>query len=898
VSNTPLGAVLRHIRKLGAAVPADERTDEQLLRAFADHREERAFTALVRRHGPLVLGVCRSALRHTQDAEDVFQATFLILARKAGSVRKGEALASFLHGVAHRLALHVRRSAARRRAHESRVKTMPRGTPCEDLSWREAEALLQEEVGRLPRKYRDVFVLCCLGDVRRADAARELGLREGTVSSRLAHARQLLRERLTRRGVSLAGACALLALSRSTAAALPARLMRATVESVLAEAAGGAVSACAASARVIALVEEVGRTMCLSKPKVALSFLLAGSLLTGLGALIHQARAQHSEAPPWTAAEPPRAAALVHLAPAQHSQAPSRTAAEPRAARQGDREGVVQPREGAARDEAAQDITVNGRVLNPEGKPFQGARLYWGHYGPADEVTVTERARSDADGRFQFSFPRSRLSKAHPDPRTGRTFGAFTFERYEPSAWPAIVDEVNPSFTPVGQVMAVAEGFGCDWARIDPEAGSAELTLRLVKDVPVSGRILDQEGRPVVGAKVHLVSVQGYPGEDPKDALAALPKAEWFPSGAKRWSGPLPGQARVVNIGEDGRFRMSGLGGNRFVTLRAEGPGIASGRIHVLTRAGDEVKGPQYTVYGANFRYLADTARPIRGVVTDKETGKPLAGAAVRVQPHGTFLVPGSGVWMLTARTDQEGRYEVLGCAKAPSYDVVVQPADSGPHFDVLLAATDTPGVGPLTVDVKVPRGIPARGKVRDGRTGKPIAGARVHYFALHPNAATRIFNDYTDWDAKAVTGADGSFAVPVLPGPGLLIAAAPDATMRAPSAAYVPGRLTDKEWDDFMAKHKMPPGEATKNKHKGIEWVWIDNKPNADNILVLNVFDSLALLHPDENDKELKQDLVMRPNEGKEKRKIPNLGNGKMPEMPKKDSEKPKDEPKKDLQP
>jgi RNA polymerase sigma factor (sigma-70 family) len=638
VSNTQLGAVLRQIRRLGAVSVPDERTGEQLVRAFADHREERAFTALVRRHGPLVLGVCRSVLWHAQDAEDVFQATFLVLARKAASVRKGEAVAGFLHGVAHRLALQLKRSAARRRAHEPRVKTMPRPSPCDELTWREAETLLHEEVGRLPRNYRDVFVLCCLGEVRRADAARELGLREGTVSSRLAHARKLLQERLTRRGVSLAGACSLLVLSRSTAAAIPARLMKATVESALADAAGGA-AAGAVPAQVVTLVEGMGQTMCMSKLKIVLSFLLAGSLITGLGALVRQASAQHAEAPPKVATEPHRAA------------------------REGDRKGGVRPRAEGARDEEAPTVMVKGRVLNPEGKPFQGARLYLGHYGPTDEVAVSERAKSDADGRFEFRFPKSQLSKAHPEPRIGQTFGAFTFERYEP--WPA--DEADPYFTPVGQMLAVAEGLGCDWARIDPSAVGAEVTLRLVKDVPVSGRILDQEGKPVVGAKLHLSSTNGYPGEDPREALAAFLKSNDLPLGVKRWGGPLPGQTRVVTTGQDGRFRLAGLGGERLIFLHVEGPGIASRYIYVLTRVGDEIKGPDKfqdnpakTVWGANFRYLAPTSRPIRGVITDKETGKPLAGATVRVQPsQGTF--PGNGAGMLTARTDREGCYPPAG---------------------------------------------------------------------------------------------------------------------------------------------------------------------------------------------------------------------------------------------
>jgi RNA polymerase sigma factor (sigma-70 family) len=758
---TQPGTILRHVR----ATAARDRSDEELLRAFAQRRDDEAFAALVQRHGRLVLRVCRSALRHEQDAEDAFQATFLLLARKAGSIKKGTSLAAWLHGVAHRLTMQVKRNAGRRRAHEQRMGTMARHRPGDELSWREVEGLFHEEVGRLPAGCRAAFVLCGLEGVSLRDASRQLGLRESTVSSRLAQARRLLRARLTRRGVSLAGVLGVVgvaALTGGASAAVRPSLVRITVELALSRTAARAATGTAA--RVVTLAEKVEQMMFTNKLKLK----VVTSLLLGLG-LTAAGLGTLAVPPPGRTAE-----LLAQAASAAPRPGPQKDGRQP------DPPPRVAPKEG-------ESPVVKGRVLSPDGKAVAKAEIYLGHYGPENGVAVTRTAETGADGRFEFSFPKGRLSKAPPDPRVGYTFGAFTFERYEPR--PA--DEADPFFTPLGQVMAVADGYGCDWARLDPAAGGAELTLRLVKDVEVNGRILDPEGQPVAGAKLRLSSLNGYPDEDPTDALAAFRKANQFPAGAKRWGGPLPGPARVTTTGPDGRFRLSGLGGNRFVQLRVDGPGIASDYIRLLTRAGDDVRGPDLhhldnpprTVYGATVRYLAATARPVRGVVTDQETGKPLAGATVRVQPHQGGL-PGNGTGMLSARTDGDGRYEVLGCAKAPGYDLVVQPADAGPHFDVLVTAVDAPGVGPLTVDVKLPRGIPARGKVRDGRTGKPVAGARVCYFALHPNAATRLFNDYTLWDSGAVTGADGSFALPVLPGPGLLIAAAPDSTPREPSAA------------------------------------------------------------------------------------------------------------------
>src|SRR5579872_5050031 len=197
---TPLCTALRHVRTLAAA--DGTAPDAELLHAWLSRRDDAAFAALVRRHGPMVLNVCRRTLHHRQDAEDAFQATFLLLARKAGSVRELAALAAWLHGTAYRMALSVKRAAARRRAHEGRSQARRPPGPSAELAWREVQALLEEEVQRLPEKCRTVFVLCCLESKGRAEVARLLGLPEGTVSSRLNQARTRLRERLARRGVT------------------------------------------------------------------------------------------------------------------------------------------------------------------------------------------------------------------------------------------------------------------------------------------------------------------------------------------------------------------------------------------------------------------------------------------------------------------------------------------------------------------------------------------------------------------------------------------------------------------------------------------------------------------------------------------------------------------------
>src|SRR5262249_2418448 len=160
-----------------------------LLERFARHADETAFAALVQRHGPLVWSVSRRVARHEQDAEDVYQATFLLLARKAGAIRKAGSVASWLYGVCHRLALRGRSDAARRRQHEARAAgTTPAPAP-DDVTWRELREVLDEELARLPDSYRAPLVLCYFDGLTQEEAARQLGWSRRTVKHRLERGR-------------------------------------------------------------------------------------------------------------------------------------------------------------------------------------------------------------------------------------------------------------------------------------------------------------------------------------------------------------------------------------------------------------------------------------------------------------------------------------------------------------------------------------------------------------------------------------------------------------------------------------------------------------------------------------------------------------------------------------
>jgi RNA polymerase sigma factor (sigma-70 family) len=288
-----LGVLLRHVRRFWG--PRQPRLpDGQLLDRFARQGDETAFAALVERHGPMVLGVCRRVLHHEQDAEDVFQATFLILARKAGSIRQRTAVGSWLYGVAHRLALKARANAVRRAVQERRsiaASGSPRtdsADPAADLAWGELRSILDEELARLPDRLRAPLLLCYLEGLTQDEAARQLGWKKRTVKARLARGRDLLRRRLIRRGLTLSAALSgpLLAPTPSPAA-VPPRLTEAAVHAAVLCATGQNVAAVVSSS-VMLLAEGGLAAMFLTKLSLVTVVLLAvGILASGAGLLLN-----------------------------------------------------------------------------------------------------------------------------------------------------------------------------------------------------------------------------------------------------------------------------------------------------------------------------------------------------------------------------------------------------------------------------------------------------------------------------------------------------------------------------------------------------------------------------------------------------------------------------------
>jgi RNA polymerase sigma factor (sigma-70 family) len=276
--------VLHFLGSLARGRAGGDATDELLLRRFAAAQDEQAFTALLQRHGPLVLGVCRRVLGDADDAEDAFQATFLVLARQAATGFRPRALAGWLHGVAYRTAQRARKQAAKRRAKERQAARTAACEPSAEVLWADVRRVLDEEIGGLPEKYRAPFVLCYLQGKTNVEAAEELGCPHGTVLSRLATARERLRARLERRGITLSVAALVALLAEELiAATLPRGLAAAAVRVALAVPAGTTPQP--ASSAVEALAEGAMQATGWMKVRAAaLALLLVGVLAVG-GAL-------------------------------------------------------------------------------------------------------------------------------------------------------------------------------------------------------------------------------------------------------------------------------------------------------------------------------------------------------------------------------------------------------------------------------------------------------------------------------------------------------------------------------------------------------------------------------------------------------------------------------------
>ena len=372
-----LQTALGHLDRLFTAGSFVGLADGQLLERFLSHRDEDAFAMLVERHAPMVLAVCRRSLKNPGEVDDAFQATFLILARRPGSVRGRDSLGGWLYGVARRVCLLANRAAARRRRHERRAAELRAVEAVIDMAHDDRWPEIYDEIDRLPATYRLPVVLCVLEGRTRAEAAAQLGWTEGSVRGRLGRAKELLRSRLVRRGFEPAVALAALLNERASAEIVPRALIERTAYSA-SRAAAGMVSASTA-----ALCREVLRTMLMTKLKLgAVALLAAGGIGWGIAGVTATQDQQPMK----------RSSPVAGGRPAE-SRPPSAT------------QTPVQPNSGA---------TVTVRVLDPDGKPVAGATVYRSYPEPDPVNDFRKRyargtkaavllTRTGPDGSFRLS---------------------------------------------------------------------------------------------------------------------------------------------------------------------------------------------------------------------------------------------------------------------------------------------------------------------------------------------------------------------------------------------------------------------------------------------------------------------------------------------------------------
>jgi RNA polymerase sigma factor (sigma-70 family) len=692
-STQPLARLVGRVQQ---TLAAHHSSDTELLARYRDARDSAALDALVRKHAPLVLAACRKVLPDA-DADDVFQATFLVLMKEASAIRRNQSVGSWLYGVAHRLALQARSNRARRSRIEGKARTRGRAD-APDLSWREACGVLHEELDRLADGYRLPLLLCYLEGKSRDEAAAELGWSVNRVRGQLERGRERLRKRLERRGIALsAGLLAAVAGNSATARVPPMSLVQAAMRAV----AGRPSTAATVLAR--------GGPRMSVPVKLAVSCVVLGTILAaGLG-----------QGPP------PPANATTPTPKAEPAKKPD----------------LLAPIE----------ATATGRVVDPDGKPVANAKVTYLqeplHGDPQALYPDPSTGVTDADGKFRF---------------TARLHG-----------------KNNSGHEPIGRLSAVAPGFAPGGYGAGMPESLADLTIKLPKDdVPIECRFLNLEGRPVAGITVRCAAVIVTQNNDLGPWLKDLMENKLLP-GATNPGMEIPasqlGITSTTTSGPDGRVRLTGIGCGRIASVRIDGPGIESRLVWVMTHDHATVHVPQHKnafslfaddpVFGCKSDIVVGPCTPIEGVVTDFDTGKPIAGATV----FNRLDVPyGWDPEQVETRTDGQGRYRLIGRPNRTGQRVTVRPPKGEPY----LTTADYPPAGEVgkavTLDLKVKRGVFITGRVSDPDTGRPLR-ARVEYFTWFDNPSARGIHPV--WRSTTVSAADGTYELVGLPGRGAMAA-------------------------------------------------------------------------------------------------------------------------------
>jgi len=662
-------------------------TDRQLLDRYLAHADQAAFAEIVHRHERAILSVCRQVLFDRADVEDAFQATFVALVERAKRIKWNDTLGGWLVTVAHRVAVRSVRTRARLVRREQNAAAQPSSPMPEvgaDLSWREAIAVLHEELDALPDRFRLPLILCYLEGLSREEAASRLGWRLGTVKAGLERGREKLRVILERRGVTLsAGLLAGVVACTSAATASP-ELRAATLKAVTGH-------------TTTAIIELARSAMpaITAKTKIVYGSVITAALCVGLLTAI--------------------AGSPARVATPGAPDSPPATKTVP---------------------DQPQDVT--GRVLDPDGKPVADVKIYAVKMKGANEERVVV-ATTAADG---------------------------TFKTKQPSA----ADGFDPT------LLAQKDGFGVAWHTFgitnDDDPAKSTVDLQFVPDHPITGRVIDTEGKPLAGVRVYASRIYA-PRTGNLDRILDVWKVHQV--------GHVSSNLAKTNFGRgvnstltdaDGKFKLTGCGTERIVELSIRGENLAEKSVKVVNRVrfdpseinaaakawqAESPSRPLFVVYAPDVPFIAERAKTIEGVVVDAKTKKPIAGAIVS-----DFRSP--------LKADAEGRFRIANLRKTSRYTIYAAGPEDGDYLARTFRIDDTEGYSTVKCQIELSRGVVLTGTVTDKVTGKPVRAG----VSIMPLAGNEYFAKYYppgqpfDRDSST-TNADGRFRVVTIPGKVLI---------------------------------------------------------------------------------------------------------------------------------
>jgi RNA polymerase sigma factor (sigma-70 family) len=733
MANGKAELVVRHIRMLAASGQSNKLTDRQLLERYVQDHDEEAFAALLRRHGPMILSVCRRVLGNPQDAEDAFQATFLVLARKAATLRAQETIGTWLYEVAYRLAQEARRKSFRQRVREKKASRPSHSDQLSEITARELVEVLDEELNRLAEKYRAPLVLCCLEGRSGDEAARQLACSLSTLKRRLHRGRELLHVRLTRRGLALSTAgLSTLLLQHTASASIPLALADATIKAAMSFATTGTIGA-AVSAKVLALSEGVLKGMFLTKLKIAAALVMVTVLAAGVGissVSLHGAEDDKAEAASASDDASKKKSASMGSEPANLGTVTGRVVlaadSTPVAGAnvrliKGDYYSSDGPRQKTATNERG-EFTFKGLAggkylivafhgnLSSRTRMFQGESVTLAAGETTKPIVLRMQPGIAVRVKVLTEADSKPIAGAHVRPIWTDTEGDHLTDDHGDVELPALTAET-------WHVQVVAKGYARGTQALNlasQQPASVEFKLR--PGGSVQGRVTDIDNRPIAGAGVNIVG-------NSSDGTAFDYIGTYLETDA------------------EGRYHFDNLPLEQTLKLSAK-------------KSDYLVEQPEFRIEATKERVnrvdIVLKKRPhggsVAGVVTDSQ-GKAVAGADILNQGKSSDEVR-------RTKTDAEGKFLLENVySDSIGHQLIVHAKGLAPQR---VAFKPGPAATPSAVTIKLEPGHRIKGRVVDP-AGKPIPGVQV-YFA-HGNTGDGI-----GFGGSTTTDGQGRFQFDSLP--------------------------------------------------------------------------------------------------------------------------------------